>query len=219
MRRKRPGNRESFDKTLPFEHQMFIAHYLQRPNATRAYKAVRPHVSDETAATEGYTWLKKPEIAARIARHQFETVKSVELNGAELIKRDYLIATADIRELVEYRKFGCKHCWPRGTDPRDPPNIECAQCHGEGIGRTILRDTRALSDPAAAVFAGIKETKWGIEVKLADVSQAKERLYRHLGLFEKDNEQNQPNALMDLLKHLGKSQLPIVETPDDDGHG
>lgn len=76
-----------------------------------------------------------------------------------------------------------------GWDPRRAPHADCPECHGRGVGRTIVHDTRHLSPAAAALYAGMKETKEGVQVLMHDQATARERLERHLGLFEKDNRQ------------------------------
>lgn len=76
-----------------------------------------------------------------------------------------------------------------GWDPRRPPHQDCPECHGRGVGRTLMHDTRNLSPAAAALYAGIKQTKDGLQVLMQDQAVARERLERHLGAFEKDNRQ------------------------------
>lgn len=71
-----------------------------------------------------------------------------------------------------------------GFDPRRPPHEECPECFGEGQGRAKLRDLRDVSPSAAALFAGIKEGKHGIEIKTHPKLQALELLGRHLALFK-----------------------------------
>ena len=63
------------------------------------------------------------------------------------------------------------------------PNPDCPECGGDGVGRTVIHDTRGLSAGAASLFAGIKETKEGIEVKVHSKDASLEKLCRHLSLF------------------------------------
>jgi phage terminase small subunit len=69
------------------------------------------------------------------------------------------------------------------------PNPECPHCAGAGVGRTVVRDTRTISPQAALLYAGVKEGKDSIEVKVHDKMNAGDKLFRHLGLYEKDNSQ------------------------------
>lgn len=76
-----------------------------------------------------------------------------------------------------------------GWDPRRAPHPDCPECHGRGVGRTIVHDTRNLSPAAQALYAGVKQTKDGLQVLMQDQAVARERIERHLGAFEKDNRQ------------------------------
>ena len=99
-----------------------------------------------------------------------------------------------------------------GFDPRKDANPECPNCLGNGHGRTVVRDTRFLSPAARALYAGVKETKDGFEVKMHSKVDALEKCFKHLGLYEKDNRQK-VDALGDLLAGIGRSALPVVKDP------
>ncbi len=86
-----------------------------------------------------------------------------------------------------------------GFDPLRPPHPECPECSGDGLSRTVLKDTRALSPHAAALYAGAKTGKNGIEVQMHSQMDALEKLARHLGMYEKDNHQkSDPLALRNM---------------------
>lgn len=68
-----------------------------------------------------------------------------------------------------------------------PPNPECPSCGGDGESRAVLKDTRTLSPRAAALYAGAKQTKYGIEVQMHSQMDAWEKLSKHLGLYARDN--------------------------------
>ena len=71
-----------------------------------------------------------------------------------------------------------------GYDRRKPPHPECPECFGEGTAEVFIADTRRLSGEASLLYAGIKETKDGVEVKLRDPEAALRDIARHLGMFE-----------------------------------
>lgn len=71
-----------------------------------------------------------------------------------------------------------------GFDPKREPEPECPHCGGEGGAYVHVKDTRNLSAAARSLFAGAKQTKDGIEVKLHDKTKHLELLGRHLGLFK-----------------------------------
>lgn len=72
-----------------------------------------------------------------------------------------------------------------GFDPRRPPVASCPECHGRGVPRVQLNDTRRLSPAAASLYAGVKQTRDGVEVKLHPKTDAIEKLFRHLGLYDR----------------------------------
>ena len=70
-----------------------------------------------------------------------------------------------------------------GYDSRRPPVETCCQCEGEGELQPFVKDTRALSKSAARAFAGFRQTREGVEVKVHDQTKALELLGRHYGMF------------------------------------
>lgn len=70
-----------------------------------------------------------------------------------------------------------------GFDRTRPPHPDCPECHGEGVGQVHIEDTSKLSGPAAALYAGAKEGKFGIEIIMHDQVAALVKIGMHLGLF------------------------------------
>lgn len=70
-----------------------------------------------------------------------------------------------------------------GFERTREPNEECPECAGEGEVDVHVTDSRLLTGPARRLFAGVKTTKDGIEIKMRDQDKAVELLGRHLGLF------------------------------------
>lgn len=64
-----------------------------------------------------------------------------------------------------------------------PPHDDCPKCYGEGHVETIFLDTRNLSPQGQALYAGIKQTKDGMEIKTHDQQAALMNVARHLGMF------------------------------------
>jgi phage terminase small subunit len=74
-----------------------------------------------------------------------------------------------------------------GYSPTREPNPDCPMCKGEGLPRTWLADSRKLSRSAAALFAGVKQTKDGIEVKMHSQPEALKSLADYLGMQNKSS--------------------------------
>lgn len=83
-----------------------------------------------------------------------------------------------------------------GFDKRRAPHPDCPECAGEGVGRTVFRDTRNISPAAASLFAGIKEGKEGLELKLHSKDAAMDKMFRHLGLYNDKIQLTMPTVLV-----------------------
>ena len=70
-----------------------------------------------------------------------------------------------------------------GFDRLLRPHPKCPYCRGEGHPELHIEDTRNLSPKARQLFAGIKQTQAGIEIKFRDQDKALENIAKHLGMF------------------------------------
>lgn len=75
---------------------------------------------------------------------------------------------------------------------------ECPECFGDGVGREVVKDTRLLNPATKPLYAGIKRTKEGLEVKMHPKVQALELIGRHLGMWN------------DKVKLQGDAENPIA---------
>lgn len=81
-----------------------------------------------------------------------------------------------------------------GFDPRKPPVDGCPECFGEGEGEVFVKDTRDLSPELRSLYAGVKRTKEGLEVKMHDKKAMGELLMRHLGMLNDKLELTKPRV-------------------------
>ena len=81
-----------------------------------------------------------------------------------------------------------------GYDFSRAPNRKCPQCHGQGLGSVFIKDTRDLSEDARLLYAGVRHTKEGIEVKTNSQDKARELIYRHLGMDVQRHEHSGPDG-------------------------
>lgn len=97
-----------------------------------------------------------------------------------------------------------------GYDARKPPAPDCTHCWGDGVGDALFKATADLSPAARALYAGVKQTKDGFQMLTVDKNAAMDKLFRHFGLYEKDNTQS-ANALTELLGFVAQrgGKLPI----------
>lgn len=73
-----------------------------------------------------------------------------------------------------------------GFDPNLSPHAKCPQCHGNGVARVHVNDTRHLQGAARLLYDGVEITKTGLKIKTLSRDKALENVARHLGMF-KDN--------------------------------
>lgn len=161
---------------LSAKQLQFCQEYVIDLNATQA--AIRSGYSEKTAASIGAENLRKPQIKTEISHLQEQKAKRTQI-------------TAD-RVIVELAKVGFSNI-------QDYVN-----------GGNIFIDAKELdSDKAAAIESiQVTETVWSegtktaVKFKLHDKIAALEKIGRHLGIFEKDNEQQR-----DVIKvRIGKKE-------------
>lgn len=209
---------------LTAKQARFVKEYLVDLNATQA--AIRAGYSEKTAKVIGSENLTKPAIASAVAAAQQKRSEEIGITAHAVLGDLWTIAKADPRELIEFRRGCCRHCWGlecryqrtqgemererqdfenrdtalieagkpglggfdekggAGYTPKRDPNPDCTECFGDGVGETFVHDTRKLSPAAARLFAGAKQTREGLEVKMLSQDDALVNVGRHLGLFK-----------------------------------
>ena len=70
-----------------------------------------------------------------------------------------------------------------GFDRVAPPHPSCPQCSGEGYGDVWVADTGNLEGAARTLYAGVKQTRHGLEIITRDQDEAMANVARYLGMF------------------------------------
>jgi hypothetical protein len=60
------------------------------------------------------------------------------------------------------------------------PNEDCPKCNGEGLTQLFVADTTQLDGPARWLYAGIKQTQHGLEMRMANQESARRDLLKLL---------------------------------------
>lgn len=67
-------------------------------------------------------------------------------------------------------------------DATRPPNAECTECHGQGVGEVFIRDTRDLSERGKLLLQSIEVGKYGPRVILNSRTDALNNVAKFLGM-------------------------------------
>ena len=135
--------------------KIFVDEYLIDLNATRAYKVAYPKVKNaDTAAVARSRMLRNVKVQTEINKRMKEREKRTEITQDKVIKELANLAFTDRTDIVTITS-----------------------------GRVIIQDFNDLTPEQRACIAGVKETKFGIEVSFFGKEKALEMLGRHLGMF------------------------------------
>ena len=162
------------------KQRAFVEEYLVDLCAAKA--ATRAGFSARNATRIGAELLGKTHVAAAIAEAMEKRSERTAITVDAVLVRFWEIATADPNEIVSVRVGACSECYSAGSSDLAPRG-DCGACQGAGIGRVVIADTKSLSGAARKLYAGAKQTKFGIEVQLHDQMKALENVARHLGMF------------------------------------
>jgi len=88
--------------------RLFVSEYLIDLNATKA--AIRAGYSAKSAGSMGHTLLQNPEIKALVEREVEERKVRSNITADLILEEWRTLANADPRELVEFRRLGCRCC-------------------------------------------------------------------------------------------------------------
>jgi hypothetical protein len=99
-----------------------------------------------------------------------------------------------------------------GYNKRLKPHPDCPECGGVGESETIIRDTRYLSEAGRAIYAGVKHTKNGPEVKLRDRDASRDLFARYTGIVRNNVELTGKNG--GPVRHAGVLGVVAITATD-----
>lgn len=109
-----------------------------------------------------YQWVNDDEFAAAVCR-------VIDYNATKS-------ARAHSKSLPDYEGG-------TGYDRNRAPLASCPMCSGDGEYDVFVADTRSMSAAARKLFAGVKTTRDGIEVKMRDQDGALQNIAKYLGML------------------------------------
>lgn len=125
--------------------ERFLLEYLKDFNGAAA--ARRAGVPVPSARSWASRTLADPAVAQRVAELKAQYLKRVDLEVVDLVDRLARIATADVTELVEFRRCCCRHCWGQGFRyQRTDTELRAARArHGKQV-KALEKEGRDLTD-------------------------------------------------------------------------
>ena len=90
------------------KQKLFVDEYLKDLNATQA--AIRAGYSAKTASRIGPELLGKTCIKAAIAEQMKAREERTQITQDMVLRRWWELASADVNELIQYRRTCCRHC-------------------------------------------------------------------------------------------------------------
>lgn len=142
---------------LTEKQKRFAAEYLVDLNATAAAK--RAGYSEKTACEQGSRLLANAKVREEIQKRQAKLQGKLECTQERVLEE---LAAIGFARGTDYAQIG--------------PN-----------GHVCLTPTEELTCRQRAAVLGIKETQFGVEIKLADKVRALELIGKHLGMFDQQN--------------------------------
>ena len=164
------------------KQDLFVKEYLKDLNATQAYIRAGYKAKDEkSAAVLANRLLRKVKIQEKIQKAMAEREKRTEITQDRVLREIANLAFTDRTGIVNLKK-----------------------------NRVIIQDFEELTPEQRACVAGVKETKYGIEVSFYNKEKALEMLGRHLGMFTEKVEVKGELKTEDPFKGLTTEELKKV---------
>ena len=143
-----------------------------RGNAAACYRRMHPKAKSTTCETEGHRTLRNPKVSAYLERKQREAEQRADVSQADVLRELARLGFSRISGVFD------EHGRLRRPDNL-PPEVDAAVASVEVVTR-----------PGAEVDAdGNREVECVHKIRLLDKNPALDKLARHLGLYERDNQQ------------------------------
>jgi len=183
---------------LTLLQEAFSQAYIRIGVGSDAYKEAGysyANKSDKSIHEAACRLLKHSKVAARIKELQSTVAdiaeKEFKITAEEMLRHLNILRKARIDEYVEYHEF----------------EVPVTTTTGTGKNKTVLTNTEKrtelrikpfdkLTEEQKMCIEGIKQTKYGIELKLHGKEWSIEKINKHIGFYEKDNEQK--NKVLDI---------------------
>ena len=175
-------------KSLSAKEQKFVDEYLRDLDPVRA--AMEAGYAENTARVKSFGWVSKPEDKPAV----YHAILKAKEERSERVKID---SDEVLRHALELSIYDVRGLFDATGEPLPP---------------------HQLPERLARVVQGVEKRADGtFHYRLPDRNAATERLIKHLGLYERDNDQSKAQSLIDVLNAIssGKNALDLARERDE----
>lgn len=176
---------------LNIRQEAFCQAYIRLADASAAYKEAGYSFKNKTAKSineAACRLLKSSNVSARVKELQESVAKianeKFNITVEEMLRHLDILRRARIDEYVEY----FEHEYPVTTTTGTGKN-KVVKTTIEKRTELRIKSFDKLTEQQKMCIEGIKQTKYGIEIKLHGKEWSIEKINKHIGFYEKDNEQ------------------------------
>lgn len=182
-------------RNLTKKQDLFATEYVKQDDASKAYRIAynTSRMKAETINRNAHELLKNNKIATRVRELKdiaAEVAKEkFKIDSEEITRHLNILRNSRIDEYVQFVK----------------------KEKGEGKDKTYemvleFKPFNELTEEQLMCIESIKETRYGIELKLHGKEWTIEKINKHIGYYEKDNKQKTlpPRQIIDMSDYKGK---------------
>ena len=169
-------------ENLTDKQEMFCLEYLKDFNNTQA--AIRAGYSKSTASAQGSRLLRNVKVQKRLTELKTKRMERVGIEADRVLEEIERLAFADVTDVINVIE--------KEYDIKDADGNLTGE---KGTFKTIeVNSTQELPKRVTAAISEIGMTKDGIKIKMHNKSDNLDKLMKHLGLYEKDNDQKKTSV-------------------------
>lgn len=188
-----PKSRKNMKQSnLTIKQEAFCQSYILSGDKSAAYREAynASRMKPESINRKAFQLFNEVKITARIKELQFKVAAIAEskfnITAEEMLRHLNILRSSRIDEFVEFKK-----------------------------GKLSFKDFEKLTKEQLMCIESIKETRFGIEIKLHGKEWTIEKINKHIGFYEKDNEQKaqvlspeqRTQRLKELKEKLNNSEI------------
>lgn len=200
---------------LTKRREIFAKEYVKTDNASAAYRVAfsSKNMKDETVTNNAYMLLKNSDVLARVNELKAIAMeiaeKEFKTDSTELLRHLTILRNARIDEYVDFVEI----VKVIGIDEETDEEIKVSE-------RVLqFKPFDQLTEEQLMCIESIKDTRYGIELKLHGKDWTIEKIAKHIGFYEKDNKQksvdvnltNYDNLSLEEIKQLEKMSKKLNE--------